>query len=129
MERSRLSRNRLHLILIYIHQMCSFICFLWRARKLPRSTRPHWHNYNPSWLMESKQESPSRSFHKGSMIYTSPRSSPTDRKPSPPQKLSQPPTMDPTKPRRLQIWRLTKSGWQHQMDTQGQITERQTDNQ
>src|SRR5260221_7465327 len=129
METNPMSKKtgRLTSILTYMRRMCLSIFSRLRARRLQRSMTRHLRNSRAHLKMEYKQESPRRSLRKGSMIYTSPTSSPTDHKPSQLQRLQRHLTMDPTKPRKLQIWRLTKSGWQPVMDTHGQITERQTD--
>src|SRR5258708_4878487 len=114
-------------ILTYMRRMCLSIYSRWRARRLRRSMTRHLRNSRAHLKMEYKQAKASRNFHKGSMIYTSPTSSPTEAKPSPPQKLQRQITMDPTKPQKLRIWRLTRSGWQPVMDTHGQITEKPMD--
>src|SRR5260221_1763826 len=119
--------GRLRSILTYMRRMCLSIYSRWRARRLRRSMTRHLRNSKAHLKMEYKQASPRRNFHKGSMIYTSPTSSPTEVRSSQAQKSQRQITMDPTRPQKLQIWRLTKSGWQPVMDTHGQITERQTD--
>src|SRR5260221_12043410 len=118
--------GRLRLILTYMRRMCLSIYSRWRARRLQRSMTRHLRNSKAHLKMEYKQAKASRNFQKGSMIYTHSRPK-SESKPSSAQKSQRQITMDPTKPQKLQIWRLTRSGWQPVMDTHGQIIEKPMD--